>query len=376
MDPEHPGVVAVTRRSTNNVQAEGEPITSVYSINLESEDPESVFSLISEFPSARYPIIMHGSRFLSANHITNTTQVIDTESGDLICVLCTPLVNNDPTLSGFEDFRCLDAVVWQQFVLIFRQNWIHLYKIPNRSQASTLHSNSPDHPPEIRPVATHKWPWRIDSLEVSTHDSFVSRHARFMSQPLPPNQPPMINILLRFDSWYPWPVNTLHHYTLSPCSSYHRSSAVLPYLAADSIPFMETSITSHMRLFTPSDLTIGQYGTALWIDAQSDLTSSTQAGDLGQRLAGKVLRSERDSSWDSDRPLLKPGLPGVLLLTNELEENMGTSGSLVPVMVFGVWETHSEWSKVAVEEGEGRIALGSVEGRICVMDYVPRGMEL
>lgn len=173
----------------------------------------------------------------------------------------------------------------------------------------------------------------------------------------------MINILLRYDSWYPWPVNTLHHYTLRPNPEYTGSGNDLPYLySVQSKPIMETTITSNMRLFTPSDMTIGEYGTALWIDAQSD-PDSPQAGDLGQRLAGQALSPNPSQEDRTDN------LPGSLLLSSELEGKLDASNSYAAQPIFQIWDTYSEWAKVAVEEKEGRIALGSVEGRIHVMDY-------
>ena len=173
----------------------------------------------------------------------------------------------------------------------------------------------------------------------------------------------MINILLRYDSWYPWPVNTLHHYTLRPNPEYTGSGHELPYFySREYKPIMETTITSNMRLFTPSDMTIGHYGTALWIDAQSE-PDSPQAGDLGQRLAGQTLSLNPAQGDRADN------LPVSLLLSSELEGKLDISYSFAAQPVFQVWDTYSEWAKVAVEEKEGRIALGSVEGRVHVLDY-------
>lgn len=256
-----------------------------------------------------------------------------------------------------QEFRLLGAIAWDRFFLVFRQHWIHLYDIPASPPSLG------EEPPQIRPVAAYKWSWRIDSLQVAIYDSFPVRHARFTSQPVPANHPPMMNILLRYDSWYPWPVNMLHHYTLRPNPTYTGSVNDLPYLYSEQCkPIMETSIVSNMRLFTPSDMTIGEYGTALWIDAQSE-PDSPQAGDLGQRLAGQTL------SLNPSQEDRTANLPGSLLLSSELEGKLDASNTFAAQPIFQIWDTHSEWAKVAVEEKEGRIALGSVEGRIHVMDY-------
>lgn len=156
---------------------------------------------------------------------------------------------------------------------------------------------------------------------------------------------------------------------MRPNPEYTGRSNQLPYLYHGGRPFMETSITSNMRLFTPSDMTIGEYGTAVWIDAQSDLNTTSQAGDLGQRLAGQILESRTNHSAYGSQEDSRAGLRGVLMLTSETERKALPQYGSVAQPTFGIWGTFSEWAKVAVEEKEGRIALGSVEGRVHIMDY-------
>ena len=90
-----------------SVQAEGEPITSIYSINLDSQDPTTAFVRLTEFPSPRLPILLHGNRFFGANATNNTIHVDNAETGKTICVLYPPQIGNESLLGAIEVCRVL-----------------------------------------------------------------------------------------------------------------------------------------------------------------------------------------------------------------------------------------------------------------------------
>jgi len=114
----------------------------------------------------------------------------------------------------------------------------------------------------------------------------------------------------------------------------------LPYLME---PKLVQSIGSPIRLFALWHVTLGPYGTALFIDTHTE--DYFAHGDRGQRLAGEVLAQVLD----------------------EESGNFQVSNGMAS-MVFGVRE-YDEWSRVAMDEEAGRIAVGCVDGRISLFEY-------
>lgn len=293
----------------------------------------------------------------------------------------------------------MGVIVLDQFILTFCQRWIHLYLLPSgpseyRSRTVAATTSTMD----LDPAAGYKWQWRIDSLVVSrqNHGPSTSSNAsrRIRLDP--------INLFVRFDTWYPWPVNILHHFVLPPNPTYSPSAfshfshhplpspGDLPYLFSSSAnvfgPYMANSVASPMRLFTPSDMVLGKYGTALWIDAQTDANSPSQAGDHGQRIAGKILSipNPRYVKYDPSNPLggeggdqVSPGFvdfqPGAHLgdSNDGANDEFGRQEKDNPIMVFEVRENYDGWNRLALDEEEGRVAVGSVDGSITVFDYAP-----
>lgn len=159
---------------------------------------------------------------------------------------------------------------------------------------------------------------------------------------------------------------------------------------------MVNAVASPMRLFTPFDMVVGKYGTAVWIDAQTDLDSPAQAGDHGQRIAGKVLsvpkklynppssttsssstaasQSSTAASTSEDAGTLAEVDDSVsagyvqaaaaATLGVDLEEDG-------PVMAFDVRESEDTWNKLAICEEEGRIAVSDVDGTVTLLYFNP-----
>ena len=177
--------------------------------------------------------------------------------------------------------------------------------------------------------------------------------------------PPAIDLLIRFDTWYPWPVNILHHFVLPPNPSFSPAAFALdltsdapqglPYLTpAAGAPLMAHAISSPLRLFTPSDMVLAPSGTALWLDASTDSATPSQAGDHGQRIAGRVL------------PAPAPPREG----EGEGARWWGEGGG---PMVFHMQEEDDGWNRLALDEEEGRVAVGTVYGRVHLIEYAPLG---
>lgn len=108
---------------------------------------------------------------------------------------------------------------------------------------------------------------------------------------------------------------------------------------------LSQTIVSPVRLFAITDMALGPYGTAVWFDSHTDYH-----GEVGQRLAGLMLDREETGS-------------------NNI--TAADQVSTMPSMVFGAHEK-DDWNRLAIDEGEGCIAVGSTTGEIIIEDYAER----
>lgn len=278
------------------------------------------------------------------------------------------------------------------FVLTFCQQWIHLYALPPTEALGPSPSGTVI---ELDPVAKHRWAYRIDTLKtLPMHAHPLAAHFRPATAAARARAHPPIYILLRFDSWFPWPVNILHLFVLPPNPAFRAASWTrppppppspsppslpatptptpspapapeLPYLASPAHalpPYAARSLASPLRIFTPSDMALGRHGTALWLDAQTGLPA--QAGDRGQRIAGARLRHQPPP----------PASPGTAALPRHAV-NFGVGGGEAEEeeeskqMLFHIREDAEEWTRVAVCDEEARLAVSCVDGRVLVFDY-------
>ncbi|KAI0741255.1 hypothetical protein C8Q80DRAFT_1193359 [Daedaleopsis nitida] len=379
--PESPHVLAVTRR-----HGADQMITTTYTIDFDTPGQDPWFRRTNQFDGFRTTLGLEGSHLI-ATEPDHEVRVVNVDSGQLLCSLKVTVMHNDPTLR-FPEHQCLDYEIFDDFVITFCKQWIFLYRLPSSLDDSQDDSEDtpPSHPPRLDPIAKYKWRWRIDTITVNPR--------RAISSKLPaPNgggrKPPTIDILIRFDTWYPWPVNILHHFVLPPNPAFLRElfsatdSSTFPYLAASAdAPYMAHSIPSPLRLFTPSDLVLGPYGTALWLDASTDPTTPSQAGDHGQRIACKVIarggvggspRSTRDRARTED-DVVSPGEEIDPALFNAMSldgSNSAATTADASVAVMHVQGEREPWSRVAVNEEEGQVAVGHVDGRVTVYTYAP-----
>ena len=113
-------------------------------------------------------------------------------------------------------------------------------------------------------------------------------------------------------------------------------------------PKLVQAIASPIRLFAVSHVTLGQYGTAVFIDSSTE--DHFGQSDHGQRLAGELLSHSAipDDSGD--------------------ENNYHAPGGSAS-MVFQV-KASDQWIRAAVSEESGRIAIGCVDGGVHVLEYI------
>ncbi|PIL24774.1 hypothetical protein GSI_12660 [Ganoderma sinense ZZ0214-1] len=385
--PDSPNVLAITLRGGNHTY-----MATTYTIEFTTPDTEPWFRRTGQFPSTRRILGLEGSRLVSTDE-SNIVRVANIESGTWMCALKVPLIHADPTLRLPEQ-QCLGYHIFGDFIVTFCKQWIYLYHIPDSLASLPLHTD--DHTlaapsPLLDPIAEYKWRWRIDSITVNPRRPHPSSRSFSHSD----HTPPAIDLLIRFDTWFPWPVNILHHYVLPPNPTFSRSSfsptarSTFPYLRSPAPadgPLMAHAIPSPLRLFTPSDMVLGAYGTALWLDASTDAATPSQAGDRGQRIAMRFLAPSPAAVLQAGEGLqddqVSPGMTVDAALTDALGAMALDEQSEVRmrewehgVSVLHSQETHELWNRVAVNEEEGQVAVGYTDGRVSVYVYAPPEAE-
>jgi len=237
----------------------------------------------------------------------------------------------------------MEVVVHHGFVIVIRRASLEIYGIPPLPDSDTI----------IFPVAQHNWQ-RLDTVTVAPQ---ALRRG---------NRPSALGILIRFASGLPWvsfpfatftahidvflqPVNLLHYFILCPNQAFDACRPVdqtnVPYEVA---PKIRRTIGSPIRLFTPYHMVMGNRGTAIWIDTHTE--DYFGRSGRGQRLAA------------------------ILIATSEAEDHLDEVSEedyIVPTMdvsVFGVCE-EDNWTRVAVHEEEGRVAIGSIDGTVTILEY-------
>lgn len=91
------------------------------------------------------------------------------------------------------------------------------------------------------------------------------------------------------------------------------------------------------------DIAVGSYGTIIYIDSHTE--SYFGHSNFGQRLAGTRIDAQLDN---------------------------GAGGEVDPAIretsVYAVSE-QDEWTRIALQEEEGKVAIGHVDGQITVLDF-------
>ncbi|KAG2111101.1 hypothetical protein DEU56DRAFT_216184 [Suillus clintonianus] len=295
-------------------------LTEILTIDFEEEDPESAFVPLSTIDGIREIHLLSGNTLVTRRP-GDSGEVsiwdINDQPREKIQLVNPSLLQND---------RCQAMHLRDDYMVIIRQQTIEFYStVPRPNIIATPGA------PISYPLAQHSFQWRADTVNMSEQ---VSWHAARSHRPSP------INVVIRFGSIYPWPVNVLHHFVITPNPAYvpgrETSLYNLPYLAQ---PTPMKTIGSPVRLFAPSSVALGRYGTAIWLDSHTE--DWMGPSDCGQRLAGHMMTTEES-----------------------LNRPHGSHAS----MIFRVRDDDL-WCKVAVDEESGRIAVGDVNGSITLFEY-------
>ncbi|KZT25346.1 hypothetical protein NEOLEDRAFT_1133717 [Neolentinus lepideus HHB14362 ss-1] len=458
-DPTAAGVLSVTCKVEGNETVQ--PATFIHGLDLAStnHNPEYAFKYLNHFSGCRRLHIFNGSLLVGTNE-SEAVRVWDVNTGKILFEL-----RDNATI---QPSVCVNAVFLENtnFLILFRTISLEIYLLPHAPSSTASQSSSPPlispntNFQIVNPVALYKWQWRIDSVSVSFQTESKRRYASQLN-PLSSEksasngkdkiyEPTAMHLFMRFDSWFPWPVNLLHHFVLYPNPSYvptphptltsnsspesptsdsplspnesARTHVVfpsslnpltdLPYLAAaHQIPTLVSSISSTVRLFAPSDMVLGEWGTALWLDTQTDMWGVS--GELGQRIAGRVMvpssfdgitpantqvneggGTNADASYgnqnlnDNPPSTLATGFasatrqvppaqtasmtfgirdPGTI---RKQQEDSGEAATVAGVTVTGAERgATDEWMHLGLDEEGGRVVVGRNGGRVEVWEY-------
>ncbi|KAJ7173706.1 hypothetical protein C8R46DRAFT_1189877 [Mycena filopes] len=226
---------------------------------------------------------------------------------------------------------CIDALLSDKYAVVVRTLTLEFYSL------CSFRDGSADQ--ILEPVCAYAWQWRVDSVSLAYQPSWEAA-ARGVDPP--------INILVRYASLFPWPVNALHHYVLPPDGSYNPRDGI----DANNKPYLPEAVlirtfASPIRLFARWDMVLGSYGTALWIDSHTE--DYFDHAEEGQRLAGTLFTT------------IEPGEPTVALTDQ--------TATATASMVYHVREDDG-WVRIAIEEQEGKIAVGTATAEITIYEYV------
>lgn len=241
-----------------------------------------------------------------------------------------------------QEEQCYEVLLSNELVVVQRSKSLSIYRHPRVLAAHP--STAPSGVPlvlQLKPFYRFSFQWNVDSARLAFH-AYTGA----------------IMILLRFNSGYPWPVNVLHEYCVDPNPI--DPNAQVPKFRP---PELLQTIPAPVRLFAISDMTLGPYGSVVWIDTHVEDYWSEDGMMAGQRLAGRGLpRSFRVFSGAED--------------PEDPESSSSTSGILagVPVggsnhtSVYGVRE-EDDWDRVAIDERGGLVAVSMRDGRVMLFSY-------
>lgn len=270
----------------------------------------------------------------------------------------------------------------------------------------------------VAPLLRHAWQWPINSLAVSVRSSWekdcaekhcglcksagkfkivhqsISTDDEGPSAVCPCRYRPL-SLVARFDSYYPWPVNLLHHFVLDiKLLSGTRNSwpPEVPYALP---PTLTHTIPSTVEMLNPSRLALDAHGMFLWTDNEPCLipssrtsTRSPQYGryvaeqEARQRVAGQRLtlppphvytvRSPAGTAAAADHPedAVPAQVPAPTLAPwGRQEQQYEQQESATARTHVYASSADDSWCAIDFCAAAGRVAAGYTAGKMEVWDY-------
>ncbi|KIY48032.1 hypothetical protein FISHEDRAFT_44055 [Fistulina hepatica ATCC 64428] len=305
-EPQYPAIMAVQTSKLD-----------IVNINFDAQDHRRAFQTLSSHPSSAHVRAFSGPIVITENP-DHSLSVRDLRYPTKVLGIRNPAA---------ETFHT--AVIHPLFIIVIWTKTLQFYGLPKWDAIPAGRTL-------LVPLNQHQWRWPIDSVCSSFHAS------QYSSGPTP------VNILIRFNSFLPWPVNLIHHHVLQPNPTFLLHAPIsarnMPYIFP---PAATHSIASPVRLFAATDMALGAFGTAVWTDNFTE--DWLGPSNTGQRIAGLVLPTARPHpdhvhGGESEEP-------SVAASTN-----------------FDL-QREERWVKVAVDDLEGRLAAGTAAGHVFMFEY-------
>lgn len=311
----------------------------ILSIDFGAEDPESALVTSKRFrvtSAAKIPAFQ-GTHLL-LQYQSGRLDILDTTHpechAELVCLSESP-----------EEAMCMAAVFIKQVTVVFRHKSIELYDISQVTPGSAS---------GLWPLSTHVWQWGADKINVMALPQWPDTHSSTNTTTYLP-----ITILLRHSSIYPWPVNIIHQYTLHSNNTFDPS---LPFTADNSpydiVPRTIRSMSSPVQLTSITQMALGSYGTGIWFDNYAE---DYYGPGAGQRLAGIFTSLPPHSGSDDDDDDDSDNQHGTVAATTSVPQIEASS-------IFAT-RRQDVWVSIALDEQEGRIALGRADGSVELLEY-------
>ncbi|KAH0836831.1 hypothetical protein J3R83DRAFT_8607 [Lanmaoa asiatica] len=383
-DGPYGGIVLNSDPSSSAVLAMQSAQTETFSIDFDAEDPECAFETEATIDGVRELHLLSGSTLVTRRMDDGGAlclwDLADLRQEKLQLLNPSLIQVSTPTHSTLRAPRSLtpqpdDRVqaihIAHDYALVVRIQSIEIYTTTPRPSLLSFRGA-----PIAYPLAQFKLQWRTDMVVL------CEQHAPLSSDP----RPRPIHLLVRFGTIYPWPVNVLHHFLLLPNPSYQTGAGRahwhgrtptpastpptstteynLPYDPCP-CPCPTHTIGSPVRLFGQSAMTLGRYGTALWLDNHTE--EWLGPSERGQRLAGRVVRFGDEGV--SSGAAAGAGGSGVATPTPAMGvDSTVPATSSGATMMFGM-RNDDAWTRIAMEEEAGRIAIGHTDGAITLLEY-------
>ncbi|KAI0920696.1 hypothetical protein AcV5_010371 [Taiwanofungus camphoratus] len=336
-DPDSKGIIAT---SVNIGGRQGIEILSLVSQGKQ----QPAFRSISTFDTSFRPVALQGD-LLAFSDDSSETVILNWMTGTTAILRG----SEEPIDHHFQYNRCLQIVFAHKSILVIRARSIELFAEPSLRPPSELCS-------AYRPIAYHSFGW-IDGVSVKTQVNISE--AKFPFQPL--------SILLRTESDDPWTsdVHKLDLFILEPNSSFtsdppcSSTEATVNVPELNLLPYRFPPV--HSKLTSPSvrgflrctDIKLGSYGTAVWIQPRpsrsADLTALDVHSSETQGPEGLMLNESLVAAAFAG-PLQRPH-PDLGARTLWTQTTVG-----------------SNWTTIDYDEELGRIAMGSTQGKVTLLE--------
>ncbi|KAI0937967.1 hypothetical protein AcV7_003289 [Taiwanofungus camphoratus] len=307
---------------------------------------QPAFRSISTFDTSFRPVALQGD-LLAFSDDSSETVILNWMTGTTAILRG----SEEPIDHHFQYNRCLQVVFAHQSILVIRARSIELFAEPSLRPPSELCS-------AYRPIAYHSFGW-IDGVSVRMQVNISE--AKFPFQPL--------SILLRTESDDPWSsdVHKLDLFILEPNSSFtidppcSSTEATVNVPELNLLPYRFPPV--HSKLTSPSvrgflrctDIKLGSYGTAVWIQPRpsrsADLTALDVHSSETQGPEGLMLNES----------LVAAAFSGPLQRSHP-EINLGARTLWTQTTVG------SNWTTIDYDEELGRIAMGSTQGKVTLLE--------